>query len=119
MLSQMSKSDDQLVEQTARNYFEAWFDADEARMDGVLHPELVKRRADGELGLLTKDRMLELTRNGEGREDGADRRLEISVDAVGAHLASATVRSAVYYEVLQLVRTADGWRIANALWELT
>jgi Putative lumazine-binding len=51
-------------------------------------------------------------------EDGADRRLEISIDAVAAHVASATVRSAVYYEVFQLVRTTDGWRIASALWAL-
>ena len=113
----MSKSDEQLVEDVARSYFESWFDADEARMDRALHPDLVKRRAGDELGVTTKERMLELTRAGEGREDGADRTLEITVDAVGAQIASATVRSAVYYEVVQLVRTSDRWQIANALWE--
>jgi ketosteroid isomerase-like protein len=113
----MSKSDAQHVEDTARAYFEAWFDADEARMDRVLHPDLVKRRAGAELGVTTKERMLELTRNGEGREDGADRTLHITVDTVGAEIASATVRSVVYHEVLQLVRTPGGWQIANALWE--
>jgi hypothetical protein len=113
----MPKSDKQLVEQVARDYFEAWFDADEARMNGALHPDLVKRRAGEELGLTTKSRLLELTREGEGRKDGADRTLEITIGAVGAQIASATVRSAVYYEVIQVVRTSDGWRIANALWE--
>ena len=113
----MSKSDAQLVEQVARDYFESWFDADEARMDRVLHPDLVKRRAGDELGVTTKERMLELTRDGEGREDAANRSLEITVDTVGAQIASGTVRSAVYHEVIQLVRTSDGWRIANALWE--
>jgi ketosteroid isomerase-like protein len=114
----MSKSDEQLVEQVARDYFESWFDGDVARMDGALHPDLVKRRAGEELGVTTKERMLELTREGEGRQDGVDRSLEITVDTVGAQIASATVRSAVYYEVIQLVRTGDGWRVANALWEL-
>jgi hypothetical protein len=28
-----------------------------------------------------------------------------------------TVRAAVYHELLHLVRTSDGWKIANALWE--
>jgi ketosteroid isomerase-like protein len=115
----MSKSDGQSVEQVARDYFESWFDGDETRMDKALHPDLVKRRAGEELGVTTKERMLELTRDGEGRQDGADRTLAITVDTVGAQIASATVRSAVYYEVIQLVRTSDGWRIANALWELT
>ena len=113
----MSKSDEQLVAQAARDYFEAWFDADEARMDRVLHPGLVKRRAGEQLGVTTKERMLELTRAGEGTGDGADRRLEIAVTAVAGELASATVHSAVYTEVLHLVRTRDGWQIANALWE--
>jgi hypothetical protein len=35
---------------------------------------------------------------------------------VHENIASLTVRSAVYREYLHLVRTAEGWRIANALW---
>jgi putative lumazine-binding protein len=104
---------------TARDYFEGWFDGDEARMDRALHPDLVKRQAGDELGITTKGRMLELTRSGEGKEDGADRALDIRVDDVYGDIASATVRSAVYHEYLQLVRTSDGWKIANALWRPT
>ena len=114
----MTKPDEQLIEQVARDYFESWFDGDVARMDRALHSDLVKRRTGEELGVTTKEQMLELTRRGEGRQDGVDRRLEITVDTVGADVASATVRSATYCEVIQLVRTSDGWRIANALWEL-
>jgi hypothetical protein len=44
--------------------------------------------------------MHELTRTGPGTAGEADRRSEISVDAAGAHLASATVRSTLYYEEL-------------------
>ena len=42
--------------------------------------------------------MHELTRTGPGTADEAARRSEISVDAAGAHLLSATIRSAVDYE---------------------
>jgi ketosteroid isomerase-like protein len=104
---------------TARDYFDGWFDGDEARMARALHPDLVKRRAGEELGITTKERMLELTRRGEGKEDAADRTLDIQVEDVYGDIASATVRSAVYHEYLQLVRTSEGWKIANALWQLT
>jgi len=110
-------TDRELVTQVALDYFEGWFDGDAERMDRALHPDLVKRRAGEELGITTKERMLELTRAGEGAGDGADRTLDVEVEDVAGEIASVTVRSAVYYEYLQLVRTADGWKIANALWQ--
>jgi ketosteroid isomerase-like protein len=104
---------------TVHDYFEGWFDGDEARMDRALHPNLVKRRAGDELGITTKERMLELTRAGEGKEDGADPRIEVEVADVYGDIACAVVSSAVYHEYVQLVRTSDGWKIANALWVQT
>jgi ketosteroid isomerase-like protein len=98
------------------DYFEGWFDGDVARIERALHPDLVKRRAGEELGITTKERMLELTRRGQGKEDAADRSLDVEVEDVYGDIASATVRSAVYHEYLHLVRTRDGWKIANALW---
>ena len=111
--------DREAVVAAALDYFEGWFDADEARMERALHPDLVKRRAGEELGITTKERMVELTREGEGRADGADRRLDVEVTGLYGDIASATVRSAVYHEYLHLVRTRDGWKIANALWQPT
>jgi ketosteroid isomerase-like protein len=110
----------QLITQAVHDYFEGWYDGDVARMDRALHPELVKRRPGTDrgatLGITTKQRMLELTAQGDGREDGADRRLDVEVEDVCEDIASVTVRAAVYYEYLHLVRTPDGWKIANALW---
>jgi putative lumazine-binding protein len=60
--------------------------------------------------------MLELTALGEGKPDGADRSLDIEVEDATEDTASVTVRSAVYHEYVHLVRTPDGWKIANALW---
>jgi hypothetical protein len=110
-------TDRELLTQVALDYFEGWFDGDVERMDRALHPDLVKRRAGEELGVTTKERMLELTREGAGREDAADRWLDVVVEDVAGEIASVRVRSAVYYEYLQLVRTSAGWKIANALWK--
>jgi len=115
----LAESDVAAIAATARDYFEGWFDGDEARMEGALHPDLVKRRAGEELGITTKERMLALTRQWEGRKDGSDRTLDIEVEDVYGDIASVTVRSAVYHEYLQLVRTGEGWKIANALWRHT
>ena len=105
-----------LIERTVRDYFEGWFDGDVGRMDRALHPELVKRSPGASLGITTKERMLELTAQGAGRADGADRSLDIEVEDATEDTASVTVRSAVYREYVHLVRTPDGWKIANALW---
>jgi ketosteroid isomerase-like protein len=108
------------VEQTARDYFEGWFNGDVERMDRALHPDLVKRwpGEDGAAALpvTTKARMLELTAQHAGAEDIGDGRLEITVTDLHGDIASAIVRGGIYHEYLQLVRTGDGWRIANALW---
>jgi hypothetical protein len=106
------------IDAVVRDYFEGWFDGDVERMDRALHPELVKRRSADLSTVTTKARMLELTAAGEGREDGRDRTLEVEVDDVREEIATARVRSAVYDEFVQLVRTDDGWKIANALWRL-
>jgi ketosteroid isomerase-like protein len=119
----MSKTERDLIEQTALDYFEGWVDGDVKRMDRALHPDLVKRwpgeHQAASLGITTKERMLELTAAGEGVDDGRDRRLDVVIEDVYGDIASVTVRSAVYHEYLHLVRTRDGWRIANALWRPT
>jgi hypothetical protein len=105
------------IEDTVRDYFEGWYDADPERMARALHPMLAKRtQDDGSVRSTTKERMVVLTAAGEGRPDGLDRRLEISVVDVHADVATVVVRSSAYREYLHLVRTDDGWRIVNALW---
>jgi hypothetical protein len=116
----MTSTDQAAVVATALDYFEGWFDGDPARMERALHPELAKRPGDagtGELGMLTAREMIEATAAGIGKtRDVPDRRIEVEVVDVFGDIASAVVRSAVYHEYLQLVRTAEGWKIANALW---
>ena len=116
-------SDEELIQQVAIDYFEAWFDGDVARMDRALHADLVKRGRgeDGSaaLGVITKARMLEMTAAGEGAADGAERRIDVTIEDVYGGIASVTVRSAPYREYLHLVRTGDGWKIVNELYRPT
>jgi hypothetical protein len=59
------------------------------------------------------------TKLGEGRRNATDRRIEAEVQDVSQDIASVLVRSAPYHEYLHLVRTRDGWMIANAPWRPT
>jgi Putative lumazine-binding len=109
-------TDQELISQTVRDYFEGWYDADVARIDRALHRDLVKRSpADNDGAILTKDVMLQDCAQGEGTRT-ADRWLKIDIADICEDIASAVVRSAPYREYLHLIRTGDGWQIANALW---
>jgi hypothetical protein len=102
---------------TVLDYFEGWFDGDAARMESALHPALANRGP--ELRTVTKDDMVTWTAEGEGKakDPGPGRRIDVTVVDVHGTIASAVVDSDVYHEYLHLVRTDDGWRIVNALWQ--
>ena len=116
-------ADREAIVRVALDYFEGWFDGDAARMERSLHPDLAKRSPDdapgpGELEKLTAREMIEATAKGVGRtRDVPDRGIEVEVEHVHREIANVTVRSAVYIEYLHLVRTGDGWKIVNALWQ--
>jgi hypothetical protein len=103
------------------DYFEGWFDGDAGRMERALHPALAKRslEKDGRtLNETTAAWMIDATARGLGRErDPGERRIEVEVVDFYGTIANATVRSAVYREYVHLVRTPEGWKIVNALWE--
>jgi Putative lumazine-binding len=104
------------------DYFEGWFDGDASRMERALHPGLAKRSLDQDgrtLNETTAAWMIDATARGLGVRDPGDRRIEVDVEEVYGTIASATVRSAVYREYVQLVRTPEGWKIVNALWAWT
>jgi Putative lumazine-binding len=116
-----TSTDQAAIVATALDYFEGWFDGDPARMERALHPELAKRPGDagpGSLGTLTAQEMIDATAAGIGRtRDVPDRQIRVEVVDVFGDIASAVIRSAVYHEYIHLVRTPDGWKIANALWQ--
>ncbi len=105
------------------DYFEGWFDGDTGRVERALHPGLAKRslQTDGQtLDETTAEWMIEATARGVGREQSrGDDQIEVTVEDVHGPIANATARSALYREYVQLVRTPEGWKIVNALWERT
>ena len=105
------------VAAAATEYFEAWFDGDGDRMARILHPDFCKRRRAESLSFITREQMVEWTAAGDGVEEAKDRSLDVVILDVYGDIASVRVRSAVYYEYLHLVRTDDGWKLANALFE--
>jgi hypothetical protein len=109
------------VVEAVLDYFEGWFDGDAERMERALHPGLAKRslEKDGRtLNETSAEWMNDATARGVGRErDPGDRQIEVEVDDVHGTIANARVRSAVYREYVQLVRTPEGWRIVNTFWE--
>ena len=118
-----TSGDEAAVEHAARDYIEGWFDGDRARMERALHPELAKRSLEQDpsgaerVRTLTATEMIDMTASGKGqKEDVDDRRIEIEVHGVSESVASATVRCALYVDLLQLLRTGDGWRIVNVAW---
>jgi hypothetical protein len=114
-----TQTERELITQTVLDYYEGWYDADIARMDRALHPDLVKRSSAREQGAvlsyITKKQMIDMTAHGEGKADSSDRRLDIEIEDVSENIATVTVTTSVYHEYLHLVRTPDGWKIANAL----
>jgi hypothetical protein len=103
------------------DYFEGWYDGDVERMTRALHEDLAKRSLadDGRaVETISAREMIDATAEGRGkRDDPAERRLNVRVDDVYDTIANATVMSVPYAEYVQLVRTDQGWKIVNALWQ--
>jgi hypothetical protein len=130
------ETDRQAIAGVVRDYFESWYEGDADRMDRSLHPGLAKRapmaaliafgaRGDRDPDALdedTRQTMVEATRQGIGATRAPtpeDRAIEVEIVDVYDWIASVTVRSSIYHEYLHLVRTSEGWKIANALWQRT
>ena len=112
--------DEALIRETVLDYFDGWFAADPERMERALHPELAKRSLEAEdiLDHIGAREMVEATAAGSGkRRDPGERRTDIRIVDVHGGIASVVVDSNVYREYLHLVRTRDGWKIVNALWD--
>jgi hypothetical protein len=126
-VSALDTEREEAIVAVARDYFEGYFDGDAARLGEALHPELAKRslgQVDPEsdaLRSVTRDQMIGFTEGGEGTklDPGGDRGIVVDVSDVHDNIASVTVRSDLYREYLHLVRTAEGWKIVNALWAWT
>ena len=115
--------DDAAIRATIDDYYLGWYDADGQRMARALHPDLAKRGwlRDANGGpVLDRDTFRTMVDNaaaGRGRRTHAtERAYEVAISDVYGDIAAATVHAVPYVDYVHLVRTADGWRILNALW---
>ncbi len=130
------ETDRRAIAGVVRDYFESWYEGDADRMGRSLHPNLAKRAPmaallafgatrEGDPDALdedTRQTMVEATAQGIGAKRAPtpeDRTIDVEIIDVYRWIASVTVRSSVYYEYLHLVRTSQGWKIVNALWQRT
>lgn len=122
-----ASKDVQGIIEAATDYTEGWFTADAGRMARALHPDLVKRTIseDPETGAgrveptLTRNRMVELTRDGGERDRPDDeKRFEIEVLDVFQRIAAVMVRSYPYVDYLHLAKLDGRWQIINCLYEV-
>lgn len=127
-LDTSTQIDQAAVTRAVLDYYEGWFDGDPVRMERALHPELCKRSlrrgaAGAEsLTTLTAPQMIGWTKEGEGRAlllEIGDPQIQVEVEDVYDTIASVTVHSTIYHEYIQLIRTRDGWKIVNVLWQAT
>jgi Putative lumazine-binding len=109
-------TDQELITQTVQDYFGGWYDAHVAPMGRALHPGLVKRSPGEDRGaILAKQPMLQACAEGKGTR-AAGRSVKIGIADVCGAIAGAVVCSAPHQGYLHLIRTGDGWKIADALW---
>jgi hypothetical protein len=102
--------DEDAVRAVVLDHIEGWFDGDAPRVGRALHPEY---RA---MEKLTAQDMIEATANGQGRdEDAEDRQISIEISYLKGNTARATCVSHRYLEVLQLIRTPEGWKVLNGI----
>lgn len=121
-----SAADSAGVRKAALDYIEGWYGADAARMERAVHPELVKRiyLTDPKLGVswveeMGASKLVASTANGGGSGTPADeRRTDVHVLDIFRNAASVKVDAGEWVDYLHLVRTKDGWKILNVLWEL-
>lgn len=114
----ITPEDHEQIVGAATDYIESWLDGDAERMARCMHPEFVKREsleADPSAETMTRDMMVQATRNGRGTK--LDRPYEVSIlDAYG-DIATVRVFSSAYMDYLHVARSGADWLLLNVLWQ--
>jgi uncharacterized protein YciI len=109
------------LSQPALDYALGWYEADAARMERAVHPDLVRREVlSGPSGLsfssVSASQFMQSTRSGVGKTAEADRRLDIRILDRWQDLAMVRVEMTHGVEFLQIARAAEGpWRIIHVI----
>ncbi|HSD45843.1 MAG TPA: nuclear transport factor 2 family protein [Pyrinomonadaceae bacterium] len=117
--------DAELIKQTALDYIEGWYDADAARMERALHPELAKRivqtdqRGRSNFGHMGAMRLVQLTRVSDGKNIPKEKQQkDVTVFDIFGNAATAKIVAADWIDYLHLAKWNGRWVIVNVLWEM-
>lgn len=119
-----SSADSAAIRDAALDYIEGWYEADAARMERAVHPELAKRLhlAPGDRSFVQQtgaSALVASTARGGGSETPEEeRRTDVRILDVFRGAASVRIDATDWVDYLHLVRTDGGWEILNVLWEL-
>jgi len=114
------------IRQAALDYIDGWYEADAARMERALHPELAKRivQADpatgkSQLRNMTAAQLIEIVRKGGGSQIPKEKRMrEVTLLDTFGNTATVKIDSAVFVDYVHLAKWNGEWKIINVLWEL-
>jgi hypothetical protein len=115
-------SDTEQIKQTALDYIEGFYEADAARMERALHPELAKRivrtdqRGRNSLGQMSALTLVNATRTHEKTPKDKQQK-DVTVLDIFGNAASAKIVATDWIDYLHLAKWNGRWVIVNVLWE--
>lgn len=120
---QTTNMDTQAIYQAVSDYYDGWYEPNPERMDRSLHPDLAKRglKVD-DTGTqyiihLTKEVMVEATRQGGGSQSPAEKKnWAITILDCYEQIATVKVASVQYMEYIHLARQNGQWQIVNVIY---
>ena len=111
------------IHEAVEDYYGGWYSADPERMKRCLHLDLAKRAIKREeagkeyLRHLTKEMMVEATRQGGGSDAPAEKQTwTITILDCYEEIATVKVVAGEYMEYIHLARQDENWQIVNVLW---
>lgn len=113
-----SSDDSSAVTATVRNYIEAYYAGDAARMERTLHPHYLKHIIHGDIPIREKTgvQMVQSVRSEGGPDIPQAQRIEnITVLDVSGNIASAKLVTAGWVDYLTLSRLDGAWRILSVV----
>lgn len=120
-----TKSDAELIKQTALDYIEGWYEGDPVRMERALHPDLAKRivnvdqRGRYMLGQMSAMTLVQLARVGDGKSTPKEKQQkDVTVLDIFGNTASVKIIASDWVDYLHVAKWRGRWVIVNVLWEM-
>ncbi len=112
------------ITQTALDYADGFYSGAADRMERAIHPDLNKvtvvklsPATKPSLQYSTYSGLIELTRAKLGFREPDKRNINVTILKTNDNLASVKLKSPMFNDYLQMVKTDDKWKIVNVLWE--